>query len=227
MKKIAIFTLLLALSGNFCAADGCLPGDPCYESPKVAAPVREMVPPPPSKPSTASPVASKVIIDEDCDWGSRIAIGSPVWFFQEEDTEVGGGIYGDLYPCNYPVNFRIGAEISHIGADQSNALDSAEFPGKPVRLTFIRIPLAVEYVAPLSGKTKFFIGGGPDIIRTANDVSDTSVGLHLSARVLHNFNEHIGLALEAGYMWGEVNDDGGGDIDLDNTFVIPTLSYTF
>ncbi|MDC0358231.1 hypothetical protein OAO01_05385 [Oligoflexia bacterium] len=221
MFKYLVFTLplLLILIADTVFADGCSPGEPCYETPApavVEAPVA-VVPA-----AIAPPVEEKA-----CGWGNRIAAGVPVWFFQEESTEVGGGIYLDVYNCVHPINLRIGAEVNHMGVDQPNAMNSAEFPGKATRMTFVRIPFAVEYIVAVGENTSFFIGGGPDLIRTANDVSDTTVGMHLSGRLVHEFDGHFGVGVEAGYMWGEVSDDGGGDIDLDNTFIIPTLSYRF
>lgn len=222
--KVIYFALLLVLTyPGISFADGCNPGDPCWGEPVAAG--KALEPSPAVEPIAESPEA--VAEEPCCEWGNRIAAGVPVWSFQEEDTEVGGGLYFDIYPCDYPLNFRIGAEVNHMDLDQPNAASSAEFDGRKVNITFVRIPFAIEYAAALAERTSLFVGGGPNIIRTANDVSDTSVGMHLSARILQNFSDHFGIALEAGYMWGEVNDDGGGDIDLDNTFIIPTLTYTF
>ena len=81
---------------------------------------------------------------------------------------------------------------------------------------------------PLAEDTNIFLGGGPDLIATANDISEFSVGLHLSARVAHDITERVGVALEAGYMWGEIDsENGGGDIDLDGTFITPSVYYRF
>ena len=104
---------------------------------------------------------------------------------------------------------------------------SSEFPGKTVEATFIRIPFALEYYQPLAEQVTLFLGGGPDIIHTANDVSDTSVGLHLSARIAFDMNEHWGFAVESGYMWADVDGEGSKDINLDGAFVSPQLYYSF
>lgn len=164
---------------------------------------------------------------EDCGgWGTRLSAGVPVWMFDKEDTDLGGGIYLDTYSCCHPINLRVGAEVGHIDLSQGSALANAEFPGKEVNATFVRIPFAAEYVHSLGDSTQLFVGGGPDIINTANDVSDTNVGLHLSARLHHQISNHFGVALEGGYMWGEV-DGEGGDIELDGAFVVPTVVYSF
>ena len=204
------------LISTVCFAGGCLPGENCGSEP---------VPLPARKRTMVEPVRS--IPPAACEgWGSRFAAGAPIWFFDEESTEIGGGIYYDLYSRCLPLNLRLGAEVNHMGADQPNALASAEKPGSDARLTFIRIPFAVEYMTSVEEDTIFFAGLGPDIIHTANDIEDTSVGMHISTRILHNFTENWGAAIEAGYMWGEVN-DGHGDVTLDNAFIIPTLSYSF
>ncbi|MCB0321002.1 MAG: porin family protein [Bdellovibrionales bacterium] len=209
-----------------CFADGCLPGEPCYEKPAAKAPVVEPAPVAPAMEApSVEPIAAPA---ETCSgWGNRVSVGAPIWFFQDEGDEVGGGVYFDLYPCCYPVNLRVGAEVNHMNADQASALTAAEWNGRPANLTFVRVPFAVEYDLELGDRAHLFVGGGPDIINTANDVSDTSVGLHLSARALYEFTNHLGLSVEAGYMWGEVETNEGGDLSLDNTFIIPSLSYTF
>ncbi|MCI5065206.1 porin family protein [bacterium] len=223
----AVATLLSLGLASAALADGCLPGEPCYEAPakmeKAAPPLEE-----PAVMGKEMDFQEAAATEEVCDgWANRLSAGAPIWFFQEEGTEVGGGLYLDTYSCCQPYNFRIGAEVNHMDADQPNALTAAERPDKVAELTFVRIPLSVEYVVPVANRTNLFFGLGPDIITTANDISDTGVGMHISARLLHDFTDHFGLAVEAGYMWGEVEAGEGGDVDLDNTFIIPSLSYTF
>lgn len=163
----------------------------------------------------------------DCGWGTRASLGVPVWFFEDEDTEVGAGGYLDFYPCDMPLNLRVGIEGVHMNLDQPNAASIAEAPGKSPEISFYRIPFAVEYVMPLMEATDLYLGLGPDLIRVANDTSDWSVGMHLSARLAYDLGNNFGLGLEGGYMWGEVDNNTGDDIKLDNAFVIPTLSYSF
>lgn len=216
--KLSFWTPLTCLMfiSNVCYGGGCLPGEDCN---KVAA--QPMV----TKQQRYEPVHSVTPV-ECSGWGSRLAAGAPVWFFEEEDTEIGGGIYYDVFSNCKAINFRVGGEVSHISANQPNALASAERPGTDAQLTFVRVPFALEYMTSVADNTFFFLGGGPDIIHTANDIGDTSVGMHVSARLLYNFTNDWGVAVEAGHMWGEV-EARGGDVDLDNTFVIPSISYTF
>ena len=199
-----------AFAASSALGGGCLPGTDCAK--EEAAPAMEEPAPVP--------------VAKECGWGARISAGAPIYLFQEEDDAVGGGVYFDAFPCDLPINLRVGAEVNHMNADQPNALSAAEAPGRVANLTFVRIPFAIEYTREVANNTHFFAGLGPDIIHTANDIGDTGVGFHLSARLLHNFTDSWGVALEAGYMWGEV-ESSTGDVDLDNTFIIPTLSYTF
>ena len=161
-----------------------------------------------------------------CGMNARLSGGLPIWFFDEEDTVAGGGAYMDIWDCEYPLNFRVGAEIRHMDLDQNAAAGNAEFPGKTVEITYVRIPLAVEYMTPVYDDTTLYLGVGPDIINAANDVSDTSVGMHLGARLHYAFDENWGAAVEAGYMWGEF-DGNAGDIDMDGAYLTPQVSYTF
>lgn len=220
LKRFFLFSMIFACINVSAAwAGGCLPGEPCDEKQPVVA-------------NTDTPEPQAVVMSDDsddpfCCWGNRLAAGVPVWFFQEEDTEVGGGLYWDTFTCNGPLNLRVGVEVSHVKFDQPNALNLAEAPGRKTEVTFVRIPLAAEYMYRASDSFSLFVGGGPDLIRTANDVSDFTVGMHLSGRALYEFTDHMGIGVEAGYMWGEVEDNGSGDIDLDNTFISSTLSYRF
>ena len=161
-------------------------------------------------------------------WGSGISVGVPNYFFDKQDNEVGAGAYFDFYPCDKEyLNFRIGVEGSHIGVDEPGSEQYAEFPGKSTRLTFIRIPISAEYVVPFSDNGRVYLGVGPDLVRTANDLSDFTVGLHLSGRAEYSISSHWRLAVEGGYMWSEVSDDNGPDINLDGAYVIPTVGYQF
>ena len=109
----------------------------------------------------------------------------------------------------------------------------AEWIDKDPRITFIRIPFSAEWMIPLGeGATPqegamLYLGLGPDLIRTANDLSDFTVGLHLSGRLGYEFENNWLLAVEGGYMWSEVSDRGGPDVSLDGAFVIPTIGYRF
>ena len=162
----------------------------------------------------------------DCGWGARLSAGVPVWFFDDESTSAGAGAYLDVFPCETPINLRIGIEGRHIDIDQPGAEQYAEWPGKTTELTYIRIPMAVEYVMPLAENANWYIGGGPDLIRTANDLSDFAVGAHVATRLGYDFENNISVAIEGGYMWAEV-DDGGPDINLDGAYVLPTVGYRF
>lgn len=173
-----------------------------------------------------APVAMPPKEMSSCGWGTRVSVGVPVWFFDDEDTEVGAGGYLDVFNCDMPLNFRVGVEGTHMNVNQPGSAAIQEAPNKEAELSFYRIPFALEYMTPVMEATTLYLGLGPDLIRTANDLSEFTVGMHLSARVLYEFDNNFGVGVEGGYMWGEV-DGPAGDINLDNAFVIPTVSYRF
>ncbi len=204
-----------------CLADG-MPED--APVPVKKAPMVKPVEPPPMEP-IAAPV-EPAPMSEECCWNTRVSAGEGVWFFDEEDNTAFPGVYLDTWCSDYPVNFHVGIEGRHMDLHQSAAIPAAEFPGKTTEITLIKIPLSLEYMQEVAENLTLYLGAGPDIINTANDVSDTSVGFHLSSRLHYSLDEHWGVAVEGGYMWGEV--DGPEDeIKLDHAYVLPTLSYTF
>ena len=157
---------------------------------------------------------------------SRLSLGQTVWFFSEEDTETAPGAYFDFWCADVPLNYRIGIEGRHMDVSQKGTEDYAEFPGKTVEITYIRIPLAVEYYHDLGEGFTWFVGGGPDLLRTANDISEFDVGAHLASRISYSFDENWGVALEGGYMWNRL-DGRSRDLDLDGAYITPTVHYTF
>jgi len=101
-----------------------------------------------------------------------------------------------------------------------------EWPTKTTRVTFLRIPIGFEYIQPLANGTNLYVGGGPDILHTANDITETNVGMHVATRIHHAFDERFGAALEVGYMWGYLNNPGK-DVNLSNAYVTPSVTYDF
>jgi hypothetical protein len=163
---------------------------------------------------------------EDCQWKFRLNPGMTAWFFDEEKQLVGPSLSMDIWRTDYPLNFHIGAEGRHMYLGQEEAQFAEEFDGKTPRITFLRIPMALEYMVTAAEDTTWFVGAGPDIIHTANDIGETAVGMHIGTRLHYAFNETWGASLEAGYMWGEIDGDGD-NVVLDNTYVTPAISYTF
>lgn len=163
---------------------------------------------------------------EPCDWRWRLSPGGTVWFFKDENNLFGPALYADVWRTDIPLNYRMGVEGRHMYLGQEAADFAREAPDKTTRVTFIRIPFAVEYMHRVNQTTTWFLGGGPDILHTANDLEDTSVGGHLGSRLHYAFNDRWGMAIEGGYMWGRV-DGLNEDVKLDNAYVTPTLSYTF
>jgi hypothetical protein len=162
-----------------------------------------------------------------CTPNVRISGGLPIWFFDKESNLPGAGGALDFWCDELPVNFRVGIEGRHMNLGQSAADFAREWPDKTTKITFIRIPFAAEYMYQVDESITAFFGGGPDIIRTANDLSETSVGMHLSGRLHYALTDEFGVSLEAGYMWGSVDGESGRNVRLNNTFITPMLTYTF
>jgi hypothetical protein len=195
----------------------------------AAAPV--VVDPPPALPPEPEPVVYREpvpAVEEDCGCtpNARVSAGVPIWFFNEENNLAGAAAALDVWCDEAPINLRVGVEGRHMYLGQDAARFAQEFDGKTPRITFIRIPFAAEYMFKAGESTTAYLGGGPDIIHTANDVSETSVGMHLSGRLHYAITKEVGVSLEAGYMWGRI-DGEGEDIKLDNAFVTPMLGYQF
>ncbi len=163
---------------------------------------------------------------EVCNWRTRLSPGVATYFFTEEDTLAAPALHFDVWNTETPLNYRVGIEGRHMHLGQDGAEDYQEFSDKTTNITFIRIPFALEYIMPVDENFTLYLGGGPDLIRTANDLSDFTVGGHLGARMQYDIDEKWGLAVEAGYFWAEV-DDGGSDMELDAAYITPLVTYTF
>lgn len=171
-------------------------------------------------------VSQKVV--EEGGWGVRLAPGVTTYFFSDESNLPAPALYMDVFNRDWPLNFRMGVEGRHMFLSQDEAAAASDGPGRTPRITYIRIPFALEYVMPVAENTKLFLGGGPDIVHVANDIEDTTVGGHLGGRLQQNFDEHWGVAVEGGYMWAEVDGDNNvKNVSLDGAYITPTLTYTF
>jgi hypothetical protein len=178
-------------------------------------------------PIPAEEVPQQEMLADDCSgvmWG--VSAGVPTWFFESEDSQTGAGLYGDIRPKCTPLNIRLGVETRHMDAHQPAAQAAAEFPGKTTELTFVRVPLTVEYAHDISENTHWFAGLGPDLIKVSNDVSEWDVGFHLSTRVQYDITNNFNMGVEGGYMWNDVNGPVN-DINLDTWFVTPSLGVSF
>ena len=225
------------LSAGTAFAGGCAPGQPCWEQfnkPRkrtVREPVqREEIIQRPQRiietPTPVPPLEEPVSLDvEPSDFGLGIAGGLNVLFLTCEDTAVAPSIMLDYQPSkDLPLNIRAGAELGSIDGEQFFFTPESQFFQDNLDLTVVRIPVSLEYVTPIGEGTKFFIGGGPDLMVVSGDadnsgvdVDDTDVGLHLSARVQQQITDGIALSLEGGYLWAEL-DAEGEDLDLDSAF---------
>jgi len=132
----------------------------------------------------------------------------------------------DVWRTDYPFNYRVGIEGRHMYLGQESAEFAQEFTDKTTHITYLRIPFSVEYMTDVASDLTWYIGGGPDIVHTADDIGDTNVGMHLGTRMHYAFNRSWGLAVEAGYAWGDV-DGEGEDVELNHAYITPSLTYTF
>lgn len=189
------------------------------ETPKVAP----VVPVQAEEPRTLVKETSK---DDLCEWKVRVSGGVTTWSFDKEKVLSGLTAAVDLWRTDLPINYRVAVEGRHMFLEQPAANFAREYMDKTTKITFVRIPFSVEYMRPIAPKTTWYLGAGPDIIHTANDLTETAVGLHLSTRVHYSLNKNFGLSLEAGYMLGSVN-GRSSDVKLDNAFITPALAYTF
>ncbi|GEM_PF-2642677 len=161
----------------------------------------------------------------DSGWKYRLSPGVTLWYFDDEDTETGGALYFDAWDPEYSLNYRVGVEVGHISVDQTGASAFAE-QGDRAHLTFVRIPFALEYYQMMGNNFTWYVGGGPDILHTANDLEDTSVGAHAGLRLHYALNDRWGLSVEGGYMWAKM-DAPAEDLDLSGAYLTPLLTYTF
>lgn len=161
------------------------------------------------------------------EWKHRLSPGVNVWMFDDEDSEVAPALHYDFWNTDTPLNYRVGVEGAHLDLEQDNAAGLADGPGREPRVTFVRIPFAVEYRHALGDALTWYIGGGPDLNIFANDASDTQVGGHLGTRLGWNFDEHWGISVDAGYMWANIDESETGDVNLDGAYISPLMNYTF
>lgn len=166
-------------------------------------------------------------VAQSSDWGVRLSPGVSVWMLDEEDTETAPALHLDVWRKDLPWNFRVGVEGQHVDLEQEEAAGLADGPGRQPRVTFVRIPFAVEYKHEINRTWAAYFGGGPDINVFANDASTTEVGAHLGARIHYAFNDHWGISVDGGYMWARIDEDDSSKVDLDGAYVTPLLTYTF
>lgn len=223
MNKILITTIV---AFGFCStafADGMLE-DTAPVKRKAKTPVVHQEAPAVQKPVMVDSPRSEPV--EECEWKYRLSPGVPVWFLEDESSLPAAALYMDVWRTDMPWNFHVGVEGRHMYLTQDAAAYAQEWEDKTTRVTYMRIPFAVEYMESLSKDTTWYIGGGPDIIHTANDISETDVGGHIGTRLHYGFDKNWGLSLEAGYMWARL-DGEGKNINLDGAYVSPAVAYTF
>lgn len=157
------------------------------------------------------------------EWILGAHAGVTVFALADEHTQVGPALFFDARNTSVPLNFRVGVEGTHLNVQQSR-VDGRPDIGDTPDLTYVRVPTAIEYVADLCDKSTLYVGGGPDLISISGLGNDTDWGAHLGARVLNKITDNMGISLEAGYQWADL-DIYGGPIDLDGAYVTTLLSF--
>lgn len=221
-------------------ADGCAPGEPCWEqykpqpmrreAPAPAPVVREVIPTPSRQViPTAAPVAAPVVMmDKESPYSFALSGGANILFNDCHDESFAVGAYGDVRKEGLPLNFRLGVEVAHLNATQFAFTPSSDFFGEEPDFAYVRIPLSVEYIVPVSEKTEFLVGGGPDLIHTSGNGADLEVGAHIGARFVRDVGENLTASVGAGYLWAENSaGNGGEDLGLDSAFTGASLGYKF
>lgn len=175
------------------------------------------------------PVPAENWSDEEAkasEWLFGVAPGATVFMFDEESGgEVFGALYAEVSHSSVPLNFRTGVEFGGFESDQDSVISAAGIQDADVG--FIRVPLSVEYVLPVTESAKLFLGGGGDFIRVDDVPSDNVVGVHASARAQYNFTDLLGLSVEGGYLWAEADLDDHGDFELDGPYISTLLTFNF
>ncbi len=226
---MAMSSLFLGLSNSF--ADGCAPGEPCWEDPKPVAP--PVAPPPPletekiapapvvAPPAAPAPAPAPV---EEAKLLFGLTPGFNVFFFDCQDTEFAPALYLDTRSTEVPLNLRVGIEGTRIrDAQQFRFTPESQFFGDEPDFNFLRFPLSLEGVIPVLPGTDILVGGGPDLLVIRGDGSDTDVGWHVGARLEQAVTERFAVSAGGGYLWGEA-DARGEDLDLDSAFVGASLT---
>lgn len=215
-------TLLLCSAPRAAQADGCAPGQPCWEkkmkkapppAPGKSAPAPVAVPPP-------APAKSEMMKEEGS--GLSLGLGVDTLFFNCEDTHVAPALRVNYMVPEMPLNLMVGVEGTHI--HNSDQFRYSEEDNHDVN--WVRVPFRAEFVLPVSDETTTFFGGGPDIIHIDGFDNDTDVGGHLSARVSQALTEDLSLSVDTGYLWANL-EQKGKKYDSDSAFIGTFLDVKF
>lgn len=226
--------LLLAGTPTSAVADGCAPGEPCWDDP-APKPMRKPQPKPapvapPPEPVRQKPMSEpepEPMVKETGGLEFGIAAGFNVLFFDCEDTHVAPALYVDAKHSDVPLNLRLGVEgVDLADSEQYKYTPESQWFQEEPNFSLIRLPLSLEYVHSLAEKTELLVGGGPDLLILGGEAHDTTVGVHLGARVRQALSDSLGVSAGGGYLWGE-GDVRNEDYDLGSAFVGADLSYRF
>ena len=230
--SFAVLSTLAITATTSAYADGCAPGQPCWEENNVPrrtqrAPIQRRVVEPEVQQEIIEEVIEEPVVVETSggDLNLGISGGVNVFYFNCEDTMVAPSLMVDYQPdSSLPINLRLGVEGGSLDAEQYYHTPESQFFQDKLDLSFIRVPLSIEYILKSSEDTKAFIGGGPSLLMIDGDsdvggvdVDDTDVGLHLAVRVQQAVSDNIAVSLEGGYLFSEMEADNS-DFDAEGAY---------
>jgi Outer membrane protein beta-barrel domain len=221
-----LFSLGLLVIPQLSNADGCAPGQPCWKKKPKAKAKAAMEAPLAPTPTPAAPAPVVTPEPVKADSKMSVGLGVNVLFFDCEDPTVAPGIRVNYGIADMPLNLQVGFEGANIDSVQYKFARPHPFGGKNPDITFLRLPVSLEYVIDVAENTGFYLGGGPDLFHIDGEGTDTDVGGHLGARVQHNITDTLGLSVETGYLWAEAK-QRSVKTDLDSAYVGTHVMYNF
>lgn len=165
------------------------------------------------------------------DWTFSVSPVVTMMFFDDDRNRPLYGGYVEARRSDFPVNLRIGIEGAHFDSENDALVDAFAASGSGAsgpELTFIRVPIALEYYREVMDNLTLFAGPGLDIIHMDNFADDTGVGLHLSGRAAYEvIQDLVDVTLEGGYLFADDLESDGGDVNFDGAFVSAGVAVKF
>lgn len=221
LKYLLITAYALVFVGSLKPAFADSPGKEVF---RERIPVRE-------EETRAEPIQEERMVQADeSEWLFSVSPTVNMVFFKDDRNRPLYGLHFNARKSDIPINYRIGIEGAHFDSEnppiERTFVNSGSFASGP-ELTFIRIPIAIEYFHEVNEDLNLYAGPGLDIIRIDNIVEDTGTALHLSGRLGYELTEDWEATVEGGYMFAEDLSTPEGDADFSGPFVAAGLAYNF
>ncbi len=233
MKKILFISVLLSLTlTNTLLADGCLPGEPCWDPPRRAPEVvyesePEVIyetPQPTYVPEPQAPVeVEPVPMMKKSSWNLGLEPGVAAFMHRCWGTEVAPSLMFNIGREDSPWNVRTGAQWYDLSDTALNIGFETDI---------IRIPLLLEYGMEVSNTAKLMLGGGINGILVdgfAGQSDDEFIGGSLGVRYVQSLMDNIDLSVAGEYLFAEsdIKTGDGEDLLLDGPVITTGLSFNF